>query len=283
MHLVMGGHGFVGSGVVRALRKRGIDHVIVSRQNYAELKGMQCDLFINANGNSRKQLAREQPLDEFDASVRSVRSSLADFRFRRYILLSSCDVYPDCSSPVATSEDTTIDVSRQSPYGFHKYLAEQCVRHQGAPWIICRMGGFVGPGLRKNAIFDILNGGPLWLDPRSELQFLHVDALSELVLALADRGTWGQVYNVCGRGVVCLQDVIERCGRKPAVMANSPRVRYDVDIRKFSELFPVPDSRTTVFEYIAQLRNGIRKNSAKPPLSGTLASSATRKCNALEK
>ena len=32
-------------------------------------------------------------------------------------------------TPETTREDDPIDVTRQSKYGFHKYLAEQCVRH----------------------------------------------------------------------------------------------------------------------------------------------------------
>src|SRR5262249_37848750 len=172
---IIGGRGLVGSAFVRLFESTGQPHAVIQRDNYNDFAGQRCDVLINANGNSSKPLARNNPLADFEASVRSVRASLIDFQFDRYVLLSSCDVYPDCSSPAVTGEDQPIDVARQSPYGFHKYLAEQCVAHAAPGSLILRCGGFVGPGLRKNAIYDILHGGTLYLDPASELQFLHTD------------------------------------------------------------------------------------------------------------
>ena len=123
MIFIIGGGGFVGSAFVRSCAKAGKEFSIINRQNYGEFVGKRCDVLINANGNSKKFLAQKDPLQDFDASVRSVRASLIDFRHDYYIYLSSCDVYPDCSSPETTSEDQKLDVSEQSPYGFHKYLA----------------------------------------------------------------------------------------------------------------------------------------------------------------
>lgn len=252
--LILGGAGFVGSGLARACAARGLPHEVITRANYADWKGHSCRLLINANGNSRKPLAREAPLTDFDASVRSVRASLDDFRFGLYVHLSSCDVYPDCSSPDATTEDTPLDPARQSPYGFHKYLAEQCVRHRARHHLILRLGGFVGPGLRKNAIFDILHGGPLWLDPESELQFLSTGAAAGLILDLAEQHAGGgELYNLCGAGVVRLRDVME-VARTPdlPVQPGSPRVRYDVNVAKAARRVTLPSSRETVFVFVRE-------------------------------
>ena len=129
------------------------------------------------------------------------------------------------------------------PYGFHKSLAEQCVRYAAPDWLIFRMGGFVGPGLRKNAIYDILHGGPLWLDPRSELQFLLTDRLAEIVIDLAARDIHNEVFNLCGNGVVSLTEVIEATGREVAVNPASPRVRYEVSVDKISRYVEPPSTR----------------------------------------
>lgn len=252
--LILGGAGFVGSAIARACAARGLAHEVITRASYADLAGQSCRLFINANGNSRKPLARQAPLEDFEASVRSVRASLEDFRFDLYVHLSSCDVYPDCSSPETTGEDGSIDVARQSPYGFHKYLAEQCVHHRARHHLILRLGGFVGPGLRKNAIFDILHGGPLWLDPESDLQFLSTDAAAEILLELAAQHAGGsELYNLCGAGVVRLSEVMEQAGAgNLAVQPGSPRVRYDVSVAKVSRRVALPSSRETVFGFVRE-------------------------------
>ncbi|HUQ90167.1 MAG TPA: NAD(P)-dependent oxidoreductase [Bryobacteraceae bacterium] len=254
MIFILGGRGLVGSAFVRACEASGRAFAILDRSSYQEYAGQRCDLLINANGNSRKPLARQDPMADFDASVRSVRASLMDFRYTRYIHLSSCDVYADCSSPQATREDQFPAPAMQSAYGFHKYLAEQCVQHAAKEWLIFRLGGFVGPGLKKNAIFDILRGGPLWLDPASELQFLSTDDAAMIMLTMAEGARSGEVFNLCGRGRIALQEVVERVGREIPVSPGSPTVRYDVSIDKISRVAQVPETRQTVLSFLDQYR-----------------------------
>jgi nucleoside-diphosphate-sugar epimerase len=222
----------------------------LSRENYRDFVGRRCEFLVNANGNSKKFRAQERPLEEFDESVRSVRASLVDFHADCYVYLSSCDVYADCSSPQTTAEEGRVDVVAQSPYGFHKYLAEQCVRHAGERWLILRLGGLVGPGMRKNAIFDILQGGPLRLDPASELQYLSTDDAARLAFELFDRGLHGQIFNVCGNGLISLKDVIDAVGHRVDVLPGSPCVRYCVAVDKLARIVPIPQTRRTVSEFL---------------------------------
>ena len=252
MIFIIGGEGFVGSAFARRCERDGTAYRVITRENWSDYEGQRCDVLINANGNSKKYLSQKRPLEDFDASVRSVRQSILQIQCELYVHLSSCDVYPDCSSPDVTAEDRVLDVALQSPYGFHKYLAELCVRHTAKKWIVARLGGFVGPGLWKNAIYDILHGGQLWLDPTSELQFLHTDQAAELILGLVKEEYFCEIFNVCGKGVICLQDVIDAAGLPTQVMPNSPRVRYEVDIRKLNSLFDVPASRATVLQFVEE-------------------------------
>jgi nucleoside-diphosphate-sugar epimerase len=249
MVFLLGGHGLLGSAFARVLSLAGTPYQILTRDNYAEFAGQSCRLFINANGNSRKPLAQRDPVADFDANVRSVRRTLIDFPSDGYLHLSSCDVYPDCSAPAVTPEDLTIDGARQSPYGFHKYLGELCVRHAHPNWLVFRLGGFVGPALKKNAIFDILNGGPLWLHPDSELQFLHTDTAASLMLSIAAQGVSREVFNLCGSGTIRLQEVIDFTGKQVAVQPGSPTVRYEVAIDKVSRHVRVPATRDTVLSF----------------------------------
>jgi nucleoside-diphosphate-sugar epimerase len=254
MIFLIGGRGLVGSAFARVLGASGRPVTILDRDTYPHFIGASCELLINANGNSRKPLAIQNPMADFDASVRSVRASLEDFRFERYLHLSSCDVYPDCSSPALTREDTQPQIAKQSPYGFHKYLAEECVRHvcerMKRSWTVFRLGGFVGEGLKKNAIFDILHGGPLWLDAASELQFLHTEDAARLMLSLDEQSVHREVFNLCGSGTISLREVMQHAGRPVAVQPGSPRVQYDVSVDKISRFAEVPDTRSTVLRYV---------------------------------
>jgi nucleoside-diphosphate-sugar epimerase len=243
---ILGGRGFVGSAFVRACESRGLTPVIIGRAEYEANVGTTFDLLINANGNSSKIFALRQPLDDFDASVRSVRRSLLDFEIGLYVHLSSCDVYADCSSPATTREELAGDPPPQSTYGLHKWLAEECVRRAASRWLIFRLGGMVGPGLRKNAIFDILNGGPVWLDPQSRLQFMSTDVVAATVLEVVDRRVQGHTFNLCGEGTVRIADVIKWSGQEIAVSPGAPVVTYDVATDSIRGVTPVPGSEDAV-------------------------------------
>ncbi|ABZ83432.1 nad-dependent epimerase/dehydratase domain protein, putative [Heliomicrobium modesticaldum Ice1] len=254
MIFILGGNGFVGSAFVRWCEEQQRPYVNITRDNYKDYVGQRCDVFVNANGNSKKFLAAKEPMSDFALSVESVRRSLEDFHYGVYVYLSSCDVYPDCSTSDANSEDTVIDVRQQSPYGFHKYLAEQCVRHRAEKWLILRMGGFVGPNLKKNPIYDILHGGPLWVDPESELQFLPTDEMPRIVTRILEAGRTNETFNTCGRGVVKLSDVMKRSGRHVNVVEEAARVRYEVNVSKLSRIFDIPESSASVQNYITMYK-----------------------------
>ncbi len=256
MIFIIGGNGFVGSGFARRCVVEGREYTVITRENYEAHRGKACSILVNANGNSKKNLPREQPLLDFDLSVRSVRASLVDFRYDTYIYLSTCDVYPNCADTPATVEDAAIDVSRISPYGFHKLIAEQCVRHAAKRHLIFRMGGFVGPGMKKNAIFDILRGGPLWLDPESELQYIHTERLADSVLQVAQEVA-NETFNIAGKGTIRLRSVIEMVGKPIPVNRGSPCLRCEIDLRKVSAIVQLPETDATVRDFVRdQLHTG---------------------------
>jgi len=249
MIFILGGNGFVGSAFSRFCQRNNLEHVVITRENYDEFKGMKSDILVNANGNSSKLLSKKDPLKDFLQTVESVRKSLLDFEFSKYILLSSCDVYPDCSSPDNTYEKIELNVSKQSIYGFHKYLSEQCIIHSESNWLIVRLGSMVGNKLRKNAIYDILHGGPLWLNPQSQLQFLNTDDVAQIVFDLIKQVSKNDVINVCGNGLVKLQNILDKTG-SVEVKPESPIVKYNVNIEKLNKLVTVPDSMKTVINFI---------------------------------
>lgn len=250
MIFILGGKGFVGSGFVRHCEQNGIEYRVIDIDNYNEYIGKSCDILVNANGNSRKYLAEEMPMEEFSASVTSVRSSLVDFETGLYVYLSTCDVYPDSSSPATTLESVQFEPTEQTAYGFHKNLAEQCVRHAADNWLIARMGGFVGPGMKKNSVFDVLNGGPLWVDPASEFQFMHTDDNARIVLELAAGTLKNDVVNVGSQGVISVREIMDIAGKEVEVKESAKVVRCEMSTEKLSGLIDIPTTRDVVKDFI---------------------------------
>jgi len=259
--LVLGAKGFVGSAVAAEALRREWRLIAVDKDDYALATGARCDLLINANGNSKKYLAAADPKLEFDLSVRSVEQSLHDFAFDRYVHLSSIDVYNDPSSPGTSGEDAAIDPARLTPYGFHKWLAERLVDHGAPRRLILRMGGFVGPGLWKNSIHDLLSGSPLRVHPDSAYQYLDTRELARIVFDLIDLDPADRPVNVCGDGVVTPREAAGWIpGLDPAALpSDGPQERYEVSIRRLLALRPgVPASRDTVRAFIREVLDARR-------------------------
>lgn len=255
MIYILGGRGFVGSAFARLFASKQVEYRVIDRDNYTELVGTRCDVLVNANGNSKKYLADRTPLWEFDASVRSVASALEDFKAQTVIHLSSGDVYPDQSLPQYTLEEVAPDLSRSSRYGLHKRLAEILVQNIAPRYLIMRMGGFVGPGLRKNAIFDLLNDAPVWISPESELQFVSTDAAAAMVWRLHELGVSNEIVNLGARGLAKIGDIASRLRSKSAFQPAAKTIRFELSVQKLSTLLghEPPETTSEVDQFLSSL------------------------------
>jgi nucleoside-diphosphate-sugar epimerase len=256
--LVLGGRGFVGSAVAREAEIRGFKVTVVDKDNYDKSIGASVDLLINANGNSKKYLASQDPSQDFDLSVRSVLRSLHDFKAKSYVYLSTIDVYPDLSNPANNSEDAVIDEKSVSPYGFHKYLAEKIVRYYAPCWTIFRMGGFVGPGLWKNAIYDLLTGTPLKVHPDLACQHLHTYDLARLLFDVVKATPPRDIWNICGDGVVTVREVaswIPNAKLVTDVQGLTPE-HYEVSVKKIRSVVSLPRTADTVKQFVQNVQSG---------------------------
>ena len=70
--------------------------------------------------------------------------------------------------------------------------------------------------------------------------------VSYYFLQLVDAGVKNDTFNVCGRGVVRLQEVIDLAGRPVAVKPGAPVVRYEIGLDKIGRHVTLPDTRASV-------------------------------------
>ncbi len=253
--VVLGATGFIGSAIAAEAERRGWAVIGVSSKTAAEVVGRSCDVLINANGNSRKYLARQDPALDFDLSVRTVSRSLHEIRAARYVYLSSSEVYRDSSDPRASREDASPEWESLSAYGFHKRLAETLVRRYAPRWTILRLSGLLGPGLRKNAVYDLLTGAPWRLSPDSAFQFLDTRVLARRLFDLLERPESEHgVFNVAGRGVVSLREIAAWAGAPLPDGNTLPTVRCEISTERISTLFELPATAETARDFVRAWR-----------------------------
>lgn len=255
---VIGADGFVGSAFVSYLSEfSDIAVSKIARHNYDRAVGLKSDVVIDAAGNSKKYLADEQPVEEFEQSVTHRLRTLHDFPADLHVHISSVDVYTDLTSPATTREDSPIDVAKVSHYGLHKLLAEQLVQHYAKRWLIVRLAGMVGPGLRKNPVYDILHDQPLRIHPDSQYQFMTTGDAARIVWTLVEQGILGEIFNVCGDGLISPREIARLSGRALDVSllepAAQPRIVH-INIEKIKRITDLPQTYQSVAQFLAELR-----------------------------
>jgi len=161
---LIGFSGFVGG----TLRRQASFESLFRSTNIKEIDGQSFDTVVCAGAPAQKWIANRDPESDRQ-KIDKLIAHLKTIRCRMFILISTVDVF---KQPIGVEEETPIDESDLHPYGLHRRLLENFVASQFHNHLIVRLPGLVGPGLRKNIIFDFLNHNNLLaIDARGVFQF----------------------------------------------------------------------------------------------------------------
>ena len=145
---LIGSTGFVGSN----LRRMSSFGSLFNSTNIDGIRGRKFRRLVSAAPGAEKWKANLDPASD-RAAVEKLWHSLESVEAGKVILISTVDVYPH---PVGVDENSEIDMERCSPYGRHRLELERKVADRFDALIV-RLPGLFGPGLRKNALYDLLN------------------------------------------------------------------------------------------------------------------------------
>lgn len=178
-HALIGYSGFVGSTL---LKQREFDAQYRST-NIDEIARKSFDCAVCAGAPAQKWIANCHPDDDLKSIERLIRN-LQQVECKTFVLISTVDVF---SSPIGVTEYTPVDEQKLHAYGLHRRHLEKFVQAHFPRHLIVRLPGLVGPGLRKNIIFDLLNHNKLDnIESRSVFQFYPmVNLWSDIETALA--------------------------------------------------------------------------------------------------
>lgn len=161
---LIGFSGFVGSTL---LKQTAFDSVYRST-DIGNVRGQSFDTVVCAAAPAQKWLANRDPVAD-RANIEGLIAHLKALTCKTFILISTVDVF---KNPVGVDESSPVDEEGLHAYGLHRRLLEKFVESQFPDHLIVRLPGLVGPGLRKNVIFDFLNDNNLQaIDSRGVFQF----------------------------------------------------------------------------------------------------------------
>lgn len=163
-YALIGASGFVGS----LLQRQCLFDTFYRRNNISEIVGKCAEVVVCAAAPAQKWIANGDPIADRQ-NIESLIAHLKTVTCKTFILISTVDVF---KSPIGVNEDTPIDEEGLHAYGLHRRLLEKFVEGHFSNYLIVRLPGLVGPGLRKNVIFDFLNDNNLHaIDSRAVFQF----------------------------------------------------------------------------------------------------------------
>ena len=190
---VVGAGGYVGRGLVRALRGRAevAEVTEVTRATYSEARRGTYDVVVNAAMPAARFRASQDPMWDFEETVRKTAELLAGWDAGKLVQVSSISA--------RTQRDTV--------YGRHKAAAEALCRPERD--LVVRLGPMYSADLEKGVLVDLLAGRKVWVDPSSRYGFAPRDWVAGWIADHLDRVG---VVEVGGRDALALGDLAARVG-----------------------------------------------------------------------
>ena len=241
MIFVLGGDGFLGKGITKILKEEGKNYKIINKTNYKKYINKKCDILINTSTNSYKYLAKKDYFYDFDNTVINISNSIKNFKFKKYILISSCEVYNDLSNKKFNSENSNINPILLSNYGLNKFLGELLVKKSCNKWLILRCNGLVGSHMKKNPIYDLLNNKKLYINPESKFQFLNTTYVGKVLNKLINKNIINEVFNVSGKNSISINKIAEILKIRKINLKRNPEVlNYNINVSKLEKIVKLP-------------------------------------------
>src|SRR5687767_819570 len=161
---LIGFSGFVGSTLLKQARFGSL----YRSTNIADIEGRAFETVVCAGAPAQKWIANREPEADRE-KIDDLIERLKTIQCKAVILISTVDVF---KNPIGVDEETPVEESDLHAYGLHRRRLEKLVADRFPKHLIVRLPGLVGPGLRKNVLFDFLNDNNLHLiDSRGVFPF----------------------------------------------------------------------------------------------------------------
>lgn len=229
---VVGHTGFVGHTVYTFLKSK-YDNVVGVSQSTSSSLLKSIDVIVNCAGFSTKYKAAEN----FDVALEYEINV-----FRRIKAIQS--INPKMKllhiSSIAAIENSNYGLIKQaSEYWMSNYFSEYC---------ILRLAGLVGEGLARNVVFDLVNNNWLFTRLDSVYNFIHTDAIAEIVSYLIEHWISRESINIAAKKSISVEKIAKLLERTPRVRDDAKKECFQVNTRRLQSFFETKSSEY----YIAQ-------------------------------
>jgi len=226
---IVGANGFVGGALCRSAIKKNCDFIQVTRQNFQENKSEEFDILINSAMPSKRYWASSHPLEDFDASVRLTAELIYEWKYKKFIQISSIEANYN-----------------HIPYAVNKRSAEIIVSLIKSSLIV-RLCALYGKGLNKGALYDLIHNNPLYVDIDSVYNYLDTDWCADWIMNNLDKIG---LIEIGAKDTITLKEIADKFGIKPNCQGERKEIVFTEKI---------PENMPSAYEVLNFVEKQIKK------------------------
>ena len=175
MNALIGYTGFVGSNLIEHLDEKTTKYY--NSKNIEEIKNETFDTVYCCGLYAEKWKINQSPMDDLN-SIEKLQNLLKTISCKTFVLISTVDVFD--SNLIQTEDDLVVSLNSyaEHSYGKHRFQMEQFCKKVYSNTYIFRLPALFGKGMKKNALYDMLNSNNLHLlNSDSKFQWYNVSWL----------------------------------------------------------------------------------------------------------
>ena len=153
MRALIGHTGFVGTVV----KRQAALYSSYRSTDISSIRGEAFDLVVCSGVPAQKWIAERDPAGRHRQHP-IVGGASGGGKAKQFVLISTVDVFADSRGK---DEDSVPDEAALTAYGRNRLWLERFATDRFSNALVVRLCGLVGPGLRKNAVFDFRNNNAL--------------------------------------------------------------------------------------------------------------------------
>lgn len=167
---IIGSSGFLGTNISKFSRNFKFEIIDITKENYTFYKKEKFDILINTAMPSAKFWALNNPFDDFQKTVGLTADIVYNWNYEKLIQISTISAE---------------EYVNRHPYAINKKTAEILSSYKNH--LIIRVGTLYGDGLKKGALYDLLNSKRLYVDIKSEYDYIDTEFVSTWIFNNLDR------------------------------------------------------------------------------------------------
>jgi hypothetical protein len=174
--------------------------------------------------SSNKRIVTQNVKQDLD-NINNIINILSRKKYSNIKLISTVDVYSD--SPKGSNEDYIPNIFKLG-YGSNRYLFEMMIREfvKCDDLKIFRLAALFNKKIKKNVLYDLLNGTPFEINENSTFQWYNLDNLFSDIEYLSNKYSDQKVFNLFNEPIETV-DLINLFGKTDCKIIKGDRMDYN--------------------------------------------------------